>query len=349
MKQHLHFTIFVLVILAGFVTVSLSDYDINDVGYGIKYFVTDLINQPSITGATQYSGTCPGVITGYNNMSDDIIATGDCFTIGADDTTLDCAGRSIIGPGITNDAVLTDGFDNIKIFNCNINNFANGINMGINSENIQLVNITANSNTYALLAGGCFLGGCTVSGVQDIYWINSTPIDFFSFNGAGDSASIFIQYLANISTQFVNTTFVSANVNVTNIPETYFVQTSTGTDGKIINLTQKIVHGPPTSANESVEPLKFNASVFRDGTFYTNVSSLNPFTYSQAFILTFLDLINPSVFNVSNSTPRNKTSLNDAFTIFINASDDTGIDISNAIAHLNFENGSIYNVTLTSN
>ena len=108
MKQHLHFTIFVLVILAGFVTVSLSDYDI--------------INQPSITGATQYSGTCPGVITGYNNMSDDIIATGDCFTIGADDTTLDCAGRSIIGPGITNDAVLTDGFDNIKIFNCNINN-----------------------------------------------------------------------------------------------------------------------------------------------------------------------------------------------------------------------------------
>jgi len=68
-------------------------------------------------------------------LTGNLTAEGDCYTILGDDITLDCAGHNIIGDG-TGIGVNVSGFDNATIINCMLSNFSSGIHIGdsINSN-----------------------------------------------------------------------------------------------------------------------------------------------------------------------------------------------------------------------
>jgi len=59
-------------------------------------------------------------------LSDDVSSGGTCFTIGADNVTLDCNGHSITGSG-SDDGVNAAGHSNVTVKNCVITGFTYGI------------------------------------------------------------------------------------------------------------------------------------------------------------------------------------------------------------------------------
>jgi len=77
--------------------------------------------------------TC-GTISGSNVMDQDLTSSGTCFTITALSTTLDCAGFKITGnPGTV--GVNINGAGNFNVKNCNITNFARGMDIVNNARN----------------------------------------------------------------------------------------------------------------------------------------------------------------------------------------------------------------------
>lgn len=81
-------------------------------------------------------------------LTGNLTAEGDCYTILGDDITLDCAGHTIIG-NATGIGVNVSGFDNATIINCMLSNFSSGIHIdsSINS------NISNNSIYSSSVAG----------------------------------------------------------------------------------------------------------------------------------------------------------------------------------------------------
>ncbi len=80
----------------------------------------------------------------YQNLS----SNGTCFTIGTDDITLDCAGYSIRG-NKTGSSINITGANDVKIKNCELINFSNGLNIE-HSNSTTVNNITTWKNKEGL-------------------------------------------------------------------------------------------------------------------------------------------------------------------------------------------------------
>lgn len=91
--------------------------------------------------------TC-GTISGASVLENDITTSGTCFTFGADDSVLDCAGFKITGDG-TGYGVYSNspGYDNLTIHNCTIVNFEHGIYLYNYAENCTVINNNVTGNT----------------------------------------------------------------------------------------------------------------------------------------------------------------------------------------------------------
>ncbi|MEM4389458.1 MAG: right-handed parallel beta-helix repeat-containing protein [Candidatus Micrarchaeia archaeon] len=110
----------------------------------------------------------------YSNWSldSDLNASGDCFTIGASELTLDCAGHTITGNG-SGVGIGVENRANVEIRNCRVTNFTYGI-LALSNVNLSVINNTAFNND---------LIGIAAAGLN-ISIINNTA---FGQTGAGGS------------------------------------------------------------------------------------------------------------------------------------------------------------------
>jgi len=87
-------------------------------------------------------------------LQNDISASGDCFTIGADDIMLDGAGYSITGDESSYDyGVYLNGRSGVTVKNLTVNGFWYGISIWASSSN-TLKDNTMSANTYNFGVGG---------------------------------------------------------------------------------------------------------------------------------------------------------------------------------------------------
>ena len=97
----------------------ISDYDCNGECGGT--YVVD--NCGTCVSPSNEDCKC-GIIYDDLTLTSDISTSGDCFTIGADDVSIDCAGHNIIFStdqfSSGHSAFLNQGYDNVEIKNCNI-------------------------------------------------------------------------------------------------------------------------------------------------------------------------------------------------------------------------------------
>ncbi len=110
-----------------------------------QVFLGILLFLIAIITSTFVSAAC-GTLNGDYTMSGNEITVGDCFTIGTNSITLNCAGYSITGLN-TGAGIKMNGRSNVVIKNCDIKNFDTGINISnsnsvtVNNTNISSVNI----------------------------------------------------------------------------------------------------------------------------------------------------------------------------------------------------------------
>jgi parallel beta-helix repeat protein len=105
-------------------------------------------------GATQTF--LPGdTVTESCTLNCDVSARGTCFTIGADNLTLDGAGHQITG-NATGNGIEATGKNKVALKNLTIENFTNGIYFK-NSNNCTIRNCTTNNNMGIGIARGIYL------------------------------------------------------------------------------------------------------------------------------------------------------------------------------------------------
>jgi len=102
-------------------TANKTNYFTNSTNYTINESIpVTLILQSAVAGVT-----C-GTITNDTTMLNALTATGTCFTIGADNVTLDCDNYAVTGDG-TGFGVINPGYGNVTVTGCIISNFSYGI------------------------------------------------------------------------------------------------------------------------------------------------------------------------------------------------------------------------------
>jgi hypothetical protein len=115
------------------------------------------------------------VSAGEWRLNQNIITTGDCLRISANDVTLDCRGFNVSGDGGNGDAGIytTNNLKNLTIKNCGIYTFQYGIDLGFINDS-SIINITANGHKSVAVY---------LTSSNSISIINST----LNYNGNGGS------------------------------------------------------------------------------------------------------------------------------------------------------------------
>ncbi|GEM_PF-6189607 len=145
-------------------------------------------------------------------LTRDIITTSwNCFRINSDNITLDCAGKSIIGPGENGDNMADAGiFSSIQqglvVKNCNVSNFEYGIFFGgINKSKIENSVLNDNEKGGLLIV---FSHWTSVNGLESKY------------NGKDpDGHGIRLQYDSNITLENIDSSYNLGNgIDIWNSP-----------------------------------------------------------------------------------------------------------------------------------
>ena len=141
---------------------------------------------------TYGASSCKTITSNYNLYSD-VSSTSTCFTIGADNITLNCNGYSIIGNLSTNAyGILASGRTNITIKNCMISNYSTSIYLN-NTANSIVLNTTIYNTTGINGADGtsgasCTGGGAGQTSIYGIYSKGSTSNQYTNINMTNISA-----------------------------------------------------------------------------------------------------------------------------------------------------------------
>ncbi|MFH1630803.1 MAG: NosD domain-containing protein, partial [Candidatus Aenigmatarchaeota archaeon] len=139
--------------------INASIYDgKNDSGLGNVTFL-DFLNASypdgSLRNCTEPATpalACGDTITSSTNMTENLTSAGTCFTIGANDIVLDCAGYKISGD-TTDNGITLGSYNNVTIKNCVVTGFS--IGMDVNGvTNITVLNNTVYNNSYGIGSSG---------------------------------------------------------------------------------------------------------------------------------------------------------------------------------------------------
>jgi parallel beta-helix repeat protein/surface protein len=141
--------------------------------------------------------SCGDTINSNTTLTADLNCPADGLIIGADNITLDCAGRSIIGNG-AGAGVSLYGRSGVTVKNCSISSFDSGIAIAFDSNNNTISNNTISSNT----SYGIFLQSNSNN--------NSLTGNNISLNGVG----ILLASLSNSNTVTGNTVDSSADTGI---------------------------------------------------------------------------------------------------------------------------------------
>ncbi|MFH1630805.1 MAG: NosD domain-containing protein, partial [Candidatus Aenigmatarchaeota archaeon] len=131
-------------------TINASIYDgKNDSNLGNVTF-TPILSVPYGSPAAL---ACGDTITSSTNMTENLTSAGTCFTIGANDVVLDCAGYKITGDG-TGIGVDMLNYNNTIIKNCDITGFATGVDVDGISIGTVVNNSIYNNTQYGIATVG---------------------------------------------------------------------------------------------------------------------------------------------------------------------------------------------------
>ncbi|MBT4651374.1 hypothetical protein HOC13_02515, partial [Candidatus Woesearchaeota archaeon] len=222
-------------------TCSLESY--NNVTGELSFTTTEF---SSFTAAEDAAVAC-GSISADFTLTNDVTTEITCFTISANDLTLDCGGYSITGKNdVTAYGIYNNGFSNVTLTGCNVTNFTRGVwyrgvsngfvqhsNLDSNTRGLQMTgggnnqvtNITGNSNSQY----GIFLSVSTYNNITDSA-TNNNNIDLYldsnsdnnriennTVTGGGVSSGIYLitssnneVYSNDVSDHFANGIFVSS-------------------------------------------------------------------------------------------------------------------------------------------
>ena len=112
------------------------------------------MNYTFLGNESVYCGTLSEANTVYRMIGDVSINGATCFTVAAQNVTLDCNGYSVTGNSTASTYGITTNQFNTTVRNCNISNFANAITLasGAHSFNIDSNNLsTTQSSTVSVL------------------------------------------------------------------------------------------------------------------------------------------------------------------------------------------------------
>ncbi|VVB53659.1 Right handed beta helix region [uncultured archaeon] len=134
--------------------------NITNVGYQNTCSTPHMWDDVGATGCTNpcsayaYAINC-GNISQNTILAVDASANGTCFTITADNVTLDCAGHKITGNNATSSYGVYIAKNNVAVKNCEITNFSSGTYMTSVTGGL-IYNNTAHHNGGSPLAGGIY-------------------------------------------------------------------------------------------------------------------------------------------------------------------------------------------------
>ncbi|MDB4303882.1 right-handed parallel beta-helix repeat-containing protein, partial [Desulfosarcina sp.] len=138
--------------ITGNVTSSITSYYIGEYGTDLPFNSTN--SDGKLVGAVDYAPLTPTLYSSLScgtldqantvyTMSSNLTSTGTCFTITAENVTLDCSGYTITGDNQSNSYGIYSNQYNTTIQNCNIENFDDTIYFdGASNSLIENVNAT---------------------------------------------------------------------------------------------------------------------------------------------------------------------------------------------------------------
>ncbi|MFH1642989.1 MAG: LamG-like jellyroll fold domain-containing protein, partial [Nanoarchaeota archaeon] len=129
---------------------------------------------------SSYCGNLDTIGTTYTLIKD-VSSSGTCFTLGADNITLDCAGHTITGAQ-NGYGINASGRKNITIKNCPITNFARAVNF-ISVNNSILNNLTIYNNNGDVYGSGIYFS------LTDYTTVSNSN---FSHNNASKNAGLYM-------------------------------------------------------------------------------------------------------------------------------------------------------------
>ncbi len=91
-------------------------------------------------------------VTTNITLNRNLTTTGTCFTIGADNVTLDCAGYTLSGNG-SGEGINLSERQGVNVQNCGMSNFSKGINLISNSMNNTFTSNIVYENNYGVYIG----------------------------------------------------------------------------------------------------------------------------------------------------------------------------------------------------
>src|SRR3989344_4252171 len=151
--------------------------------------------------ATQIS-SC-GKITQDSILSADIVVTGKCFDIAADNVKLDCDGHKVKYSGSESvSGILVDGKDGVTISNCTLEGFAYGVSV-LNGGNIHIkgntiTNARVNGVKFYSVVGGEVSSNTIASRGEGIYLFSSPSVSITGNTVTENNFGIKIEQSENV-------------------------------------------------------------------------------------------------------------------------------------------------------
>ncbi len=132
---------------------TIDSYNIS-ASYGGSINSTIAFSNTTKTELVMLDVSACGTITGVHILGNDVVASGTCFTFGADHTVLDCNGYSIRGSN-TGNGVNFNGKTNGTVKNCGVSAFDTSI-YAYSASNFSLYNSNFSNSIYGIRVCGVY-------------------------------------------------------------------------------------------------------------------------------------------------------------------------------------------------
>ena len=168
--------------------------------------------------SASYSSCNLNIPSGNHFLTSDISSSSSCFRFVQNNSYLNCNGFRILGDGgLVDIGVNFNGFSNITVSNCKIENFG-AVNILLSNTNAYLINSTLTKSNNLVSIGNCNLNGINsiyfenVTGYNNkyIYFVNDT----IKINGWTNISSL---VLCNAGDSVIENLFLKGNNSATAI------------------------------------------------------------------------------------------------------------------------------------
>ncbi len=191
------------------------------------------------------------------NVINNLTTTGTCITLNANNITLDCQGYTLDGDfsGTTDYGIYSSTRSDLKIKNCNIQNFTHGIYMvgassGNNITNINITHSSQNGIRLVAITNSNFTNIISTHNNRGLHMYNGASNNIFTNTQFKDNNNYGISFgtTVNNNNQFLGSLIVRNNSGNYNIDLEYIGATAaTNTYFSYINFSEGSYRNPDAS------------------------------------------------------------------------------------------------------